>query len=127
MFDSHLPLRQIILPLGPDDTRVELQISIEIPLLDCGFDIGQDITSAGVESLPARVGIERKCLVTAIRTDLLWGFPRGNIRRCERERHIARQGSGLPTKYHPHRSEPQRWCGRRYLAFRESDAGTCAP
>lgn len=71
MFDSHLPLRQIILPLGTDDARVELQISVEIPLLNCSFDIGQDITSAGVESLPAGIGIERKRLVTAIRTDLV--------------------------------------------------------
>lgn len=62
-FDSYFPFARFLIPPSTDNPRIELKISVQVPLLDSALDICQNIRTAGIELLPVRVRIEWKCLM----------------------------------------------------------------
>ena len=89
MFYRHLPLALFILPLCSNDTGVELEITIEIPLFDRAFHVIKNVASAGVESRPVGIRIKREGLRGVVRYVSLNGERRGESTHVDMSRHIA--------------------------------------
>lgn len=58
VLEADLPFRNVLLPPGTQDARVEVQVAVERPLLNRGLDVVADVGAAGVKPLPVGVGVE---------------------------------------------------------------------
>ena len=58
VLEADLPLCRVLLPPGAQDARVEVEVAVEGPLLDCGLDVVTDVGAAGVEPFPIGIGVE---------------------------------------------------------------------
>jgi hypothetical protein len=60
--DGDFPLASDFLPHCFDDTSVELDVPVKIPLLGGPDDVILDFGTTGIEMRPLWIWIERKCL-----------------------------------------------------------------
>ena len=63
LLDRHLPLATIFILTGPSDPSIELNVSIEVPLLGGLDDILLDLCAARIKPSPFWIRIERESLI----------------------------------------------------------------
>ena len=111
-----IPLTSRLAPGSFDHTRVELKISIQIPLFRCPHDVVMNLSSTGVELGPLWVRIEWECLgesAILIRRRPYWRSPaRECLRICVMEQRTGLQDTCLPTTSRPLRASSRIWCGQ---------------
>ncbi len=129
VFNRDFPLAFGFEPIRRNNTRVEVQVAVQVPFLNCRLDVGQDVGAAGVEALPVRVGVKGEGLFGEIISLVfykLWSRI-GYLHRCALARRIGRQDNCSEARCRPRRAETQRFCARQCPASRGSGAGTCVP
>lgn len=126
MFDGHFPFTHFLVPISTHNLGIKLEIPIQMPLLDSVLDVSQNFWTTGIELLPIRIGVERKCLVLSASIQEVTADSQ-HSRIYVLEHRIVLQDSDLRAMFHQHHLELRIWCARRYFSWQAICAGICAP
>ena len=128
MLDGDSPLAPFVQPSSLSDPMVQMNVSVEVPLLGRAQNVLLDLCTTRIEPRPIGIGVEWKSLPPLVRMrSPLAPVLQLYLRKYDLARHTGRQDKCSPARYRPAACGLRKWCARRTFAFLESDAGTCEP